>query len=470
MTVPKDDEDTGLLTTRLRAGWLALALWTAGCQTYRPDVAVGLYEQGDFEGAWEEIADPPWHRGHHDHDRLIWLLEEAKVLRDLGRFEESSDTFEAALALFRDYVLLSPDVSVSEELKGLLGSQVLRDYRGSFADAILATTLVALNDLALGHAQNARAAATQSYEWQKEARIHFEEELQRADELARERELDREAILATPEVQAELDAAGAYVNEGYADYLNPFASFVAAIAHFAAETTADQGVLALEEVAEMVPGNSHVARLLDGSQAAADGTVYLIYERGMAPARKEFRVTVPAPSGVTSVAIPVLRPRPDPASHLRVTAPDGSLELVTEPLVSVDGIIAAQFRHDLPGIIVRTVISTVAKEVGGYAVNRAVRNQSPWVRVFTWIGVNAAKAASSGADIRTWQTLGKEFQVAVFTLPADGTFDVQLIDQGGRPARSERVTLTDAPITVVAVRSIGLQTLRVLVPREVPRP
>ena len=440
-----------------------------GCQTYHPEVAIEMYRQGDFVGAYEEIADPPWYRAHHDHDEVIWLLEEAKVLRDLQRYEQSSETFERALNLIEGFLLMGPDVSVTEELTGILGSQVLRDYKGSFADAILATTLLALNDLAIGNAQNARAAAQQSYEWQKEAKIYFEEELARADELAQEEELDREAILATSEIQAELAAADGLARNGHADFLNPLASFVEAIANFAAQTTADRGVIALEAVAEMVPGNSHVRDLLDGTIPPADNTVYIIYERGMAPAREEFRVTVPAPLpgtgvSVTSVAIPVLRPRADPAGHLRIRTSDGALDIATESIVDVDSIVATQFKDELPGIIIRTVIATVAKEVASYAANKAVQGQSPWVRIFAWLGTASYKVASSGADIRTWQSLGSEFQVAAFTLPPDGAFELTLVDNAGRPVRSETLELREDPITVVCVRSIGLSTLRIATP------
>lgn len=443
---------------------LGVALAAAGCQTYRPDVMLEHYELGELDAAYEEIADPPWYRGHYDHDEVIWLLEEGKVLRDLERYDESSAVFERALDLFEQYVLFRPDISVTEEVTSILGSQVTRDYRGSFADAIMATTLVALNDLAVGNVQNARSAAQRSYNFQKEAEIYFEEELQRAEELADDQQIDDEAILADEEVQAELATADALIGNGQADILNPLAAFVEAIANFAAVTTADRGIKALEAAAEMVPGNSHVRALLDGTVPTADRTVYVIYERGMAPAREEFRVTVPSPAGVATVAIPVLRPRADRASHLRLTSTDGALDLVTEPLANVDAIIATQFKKDLPGIIVRTIISTVIKEGATYAANKAVEGTSIWVRIGVFLGGIFYKAATSGADIRSWQTIGSEFQVAALTLPDDGTLDVELIDTSGQVAGSRTVRLPAAPITVVCARSIGLTTFRVALP------
>lgn len=429
------------------------ALSALACQTYRPAVALGHYEEGDFEAAQEEIADPPWWRGHRDHDQLIWLLEEAKILRDLGRYEESSETFEAALALFEKFVLLEPEWSVSNELASLT-SQVLRKYRGSFADAILASTLQALNDLAVGNASNARSAALKAYNWQTEAKIYFEKELARAGELAKEKELDRDALLDTPEMKAETDRVGAYVQPGYADYLNPLASFVSGIAHCANGGFAD-AKQAFVEVLGMVPENSYVKRLVEDTQKPADRTVYLLYERGMAPAREEFRLAFPTPNGPFTVAVPVFRPQADPASHLLVTGAD--LELRTEPLTSIDSIIAAQFRHDLPGIIVRTVVSTILKEVGQHTANKF----GGWIEVlYTFF-----KFASSGADLRTWRTIGCEYQVAVFTLPADGAFEVRLVDKAGRPGASETVILSPAPVSVVAVRSIGLGVLKVRPPK-----
>jgi hypothetical protein len=215
----------------------------------------------------------------------------------------------------------------------------------------------------------------------------------------------------------------------------------------------------------MVPDNAYVQRLLKGEQEPAGRTVYLLYERGMAPTRVEFRVTVPTPQSWLTVGVPVLRRRPDPAQCLHVTDGSGTLDLRTERLASIDGIVATQFRHDLPGIIVRTVISTILKEVGEHAVDEATEGKREDLRSFARLSYLVFKTASSGADLRTWRTLGGEVQLAVFTLPADGAFTLELLDGAGRPAASERVVLPADPVSVVAVRSIGLRVLRVSLPK-----
>ena len=83
------------MATRRTRGWSLVTASTIaisfGCQTYKPEVAIGLYEQGDFAAAHEEIADPPWYAGHHDHDQIIWLLEEAKLKRKPPEKEMSRD-------------------------------------------------------------------------------------------------------------------------------------------------------------------------------------------------------------------------------------------------------------------------------------------------------------------------------------------------------------------------------------------
>ena len=80
--------------------------------------------------------------------------------------------------------------------------------------------------------------------------------------------------------------------------------------------------------------------------------------------------------------------------------------------------VAAEFRKDLPLVVTRAVASAVAKAAMQYLAQRQGGDLA---------GLLAAgySAISTAADLRTWSSLPKDFQVGVVPLPADGQLVVQ---------------------------------------------
>jgi hypothetical protein len=106
----------------------------------------------------------------------------------------------------------------------------------------------------------------------------------------------------------------------------------------------------------------------------------------------------------------------------------------------MDAILAEEFNERLPGIITRTVISTLIKE-GAYRTGQvvALNASNDWrVKAITFVAVTVVGAiyryAVNTADTRSWETLPKEFQVAQMPMPADRKVRISLTGAFGGPS------------------------------------
>ena len=97
----------------------------------------------------------------------------------------------------------------------------------------------------------------------------------------------------------------------------------------------------------------------------------------------------------------------------RVAVPDDK-KATTGLLADMDSIIGLDFKNEMPGVITKTIASTVTKAVAAYAINNAANQQSDLGGLFAQIGTAIYQAAVNIADERTWTTLPKEFQVCRF--------------------------------------------------------
>jgi hypothetical protein len=125
----------------------------------------------------------------------------------------------------------------------------------------------------------------------------------------------------------------------------------------------------------------------------------------------------------------------------------------TLPVASVDAVIAQDFKNELPAIVTRTVIATLAKGTAAYAANRAAWQQSDELGMLVRIVTAVAQMAVNIADTRSWTTLPKEFQVARVNTPASRQLTVAA--PGGQ---SLNVTLVDGVVNVVYVKSVAAGT------------
>lgn len=440
---------------------LLLAPLAASCKSYNDKVgaAVASYEAGDFAAAAQELTGEDLAEElDSERDGLLFRLEAGKALLDAGRYDESSAMFDRAAELVTrfDY---QADISVTEEAETLLLDESYRDYRGTSYDRIQLEVYETLNYLGRNDLEEAAVHMRKAFARQAEAVSRNSQEIAAQEKQASSKGVNREQVLGDPgftAMEAELDTLA---SPAYADYVNPCASLLSALLQREQGDTAN-ALVDLRKVLGMIPNNRYLGPLLEEFEASpkpAEGRVYVLFERGMAPSLEEFRLTLYTyQQGVSTFAVPRLVPSPSASSTLRIEAPSTGLKLTTEHLASIESIVATDFKSRLPGIVLRALISLIAKEVGTAQINR----DSPEGEL-VFLAANIWKIATSQTDLRTWRTMGSEYQLAVLESPDDGKLTLSLVDPRGGQHLSTEVELPMARTTLLYVRSPSLTGLGV---------
>ncbi len=427
----------------------------AGCKSAPERIAPVLaeYERGRFEEA-ARIATSQRASALRDggRDAVWWLLEEGKVLLDAGRFEESDERFARADERMEE--LEGPDISLTGEIGGMLTSPAARTYRGRPWERILLEVYRALDQLALGDLEEALVHCRRAFVHQTDALERHEEELDRANEDTRFGEL-----LGDPRVAERMRELETRYGPAYANWANPFASFLRGMLSWAAGDYAEAEV-DLRQAAAMAPTNETLARLHDEVERRLDpatplGRVLVLFESGMAPELAEESLTVVTDSaGLSRLALPVLVFQGTPIDTLRVRDGEGTVVAETELLADVEAIVASDFRARYPGIVFRAFLSVVAKEVGTAQMRNEHRDLGILVGSL-W------KLSTAQADLRTWRTPGARFELAVLDRPPDGRISLTLVDRGGGEHLVTPLEIPADPLVFVLVRAPSLEGLAV---------
>jgi len=439
-------------------------LCTSGCKTYR-DQSTAMREawvSGQYETAAQKFVARA-SKKDDGKDGVIWHLEAGTALRALGQFEQSNTEFEEAANQIEEYEAKA-DVRVGNEAGAIMSNQQNLPYEGRPYDKIMLHTYRALNYLALGEVDKARPEVIRAYQRQQDAVADNARRIEKARK-AEEESSNRQQIEAArsdPEFNAKLDGITRNL-EGfkvYADYVNPFTVYLDGLYFLhAGEGGSDleRATKSFRRVIEVAGDNAAVEEdlpLIEGLAAAQPvdpnrPVTYVILETGRAATRDQERIDIPiivADVSYVGAAFPKLEFHGDYLSPLTFEAGGGSY--LTQPLASMDSIIALDFKNEWPTILTKTLISTVAKGAAAYAANTAARQQDDWAGLIMRIGTAIAQAAVNIADTRSWSTLPKEFEVARVPTPEDRVIRLT----GGGQTRE--VQLIDGTVNVVYVRSV----------------
>ncbi|MGF1633199.1 MAG: hypothetical protein ACFCVE_05060 [Phycisphaerae bacterium] len=429
------------------ARWLCNIVWilclAGGCASYndRLDPTVRAYRAGDFAAAARLAGDLDLGR----QDRLLGLLERGKALQDAGQHANSAAVFAEADKLLEVFES-QPLVRLSEETGSVLVNDTVREYRGTHADAILLSTYQALNYVALGDIQQARVQLRRAYRRQQLAVQANAGRIEDAQKRASREGLDLSRVLGNaPGTAGRLDRVETRITPAYADFANPFTTFLGGVVATLAGDTSDAQV-EFRRAAGMVPRNTYAATLAAGeglieAWRRGDGYVVVLYEGGLGPRLEEVGLPILTRNGgYTEIYLPVLNPAPPPPPLLLQT-PTGTFE--TAPLADVSAIRGQEYLANLPATIVRLALSATAKELG----TRQMRKEYDEIGII--LG-SVYKLATAQADLRLWRTTGSGFEVAAFAPPPDGRVTLRL--PGGA---ATTVTTPPEAITILLVRGVS---------------
>jgi hypothetical protein len=459
-----------------------------GCQTYeQQNKIIAHWQQGDLTNAVAEakvVAD----KNVNNKDAIIWRLEEGAVLRAAGLYADSNVAFDQAQAKIDDYAQKAK-VRVGQEAGALLSNQANLDYEGRSYDGIMVNTYKALNYLALGEPDKARPEIIHAYQRQQDAVDANKKRIENAQEAVdKAKDKDKAAIEKAqkdPKLQSDLTGVSSNLDsvKVYADYVNPFTVYLDGLyflANAADASDLERAHKSFERVSGYAPDNEYVKQDLALTDELMQGkslppVTYVIFETGCAPTRGQLRIDVPiiiSKVSYVGAAFPTLKLTDNFSSSLTVAA--NGTNVTTALVASVDGIVATDFKNEMPVVITKTIASTITKAVAAYAANEAARQGGGDIGgLIAQIGTAVYQMAVNIADERTWTTLPKEFQVARIPTPADGKLEL-MTPNGMRTsvtlnaANGPKVDLTSAStqatlspvsgVNVVYVKSINAGT------------
>jgi hypothetical protein len=435
----------------------------SGCKTYddQNNAITQRWIAGDVAGAAKDYTAKA-KKAEGGKDALIWRLEQATALRAASDVPASTAAFQQAEATVNAYEEKAK-VSVSKETLALLSNQANLPYRGRTSDKVMLNTYQALNYLQAGQPDKARVELTRAYQRQQDAVEENSRRIESAQRAAKESEAAK-AAENDAVFQSKLKATYSNLDglKAYADYVNPFTVWLDGIFFLhqpASASDLERARKSLERALVFAPTNAYVAEDLKALDALEKGQrpgpiTYIIFENGRAPSREQVRIDIPI--FVTDVpyvgaAFPKLVFHPDAMPALQVSTTNGTH--TTAVVASMDSVIGREFKDELPGIVAKTVASTVAKAVASYGINSAAggSGNDNGLVAFLKIAQIVYQMAVNIADTRSWTTLPKDFQICRIPTPDDRR--LTLAPATGGPA--VEVILEPAEVNIVFVRAVG---------------
>ncbi|MBB6430684.1 hypothetical protein [Algisphaera agarilytica] len=460
-------------------------LASIGCAQADLSSAQNAYRNGNLPGAEKWIDQYVKNQGK-GVNRVIAYLEQGNIRRDQGDLQGSLAAFDIADAAINE-IDLAPDVSLSRETLAAFSNLNALPYRGTYADRIMLYTLRAMNYLELGDSERARVELRRAYERQRDAIALNAKKLEEAREAAKAESAgnngyDAERAQSDPNFQAGLNESYAGLNQyrGYGDYANPFAEWLQGIYYLgdaADGSDVERGRMSLSRTAGMVPGNTFLDADRRMAESIAGGgptprTTWVVFATGTAPLRAPIRIDIPlfifdGSVDYVGANFPMLVENSNYLSTLSVQ-PEGeqsSAAVQTQLLADMDSIVGEEFKNDLPVIITKTLIAAGTKATTAYLIRKSLEdsNSSDSLTSLVRIATTVYQYAANQADLRTWGSLPKQYQIARLPTPDSGKITISAggysaSAPGGAVARAATpitVELLPGEFNVVVVRSIN---------------
>jgi hypothetical protein len=415
---------------------------------------VSNFEGGSANKAFRE-ADKHSNKGL---DRLAYLLEGGMILHTQGNLEESNAEFDEAERVIRHHEEKAV-VSLSKgtaQVGSLFVNEKTLPYSGEPFEKVLVNTFKAANYLFLHDYEGARVEIRRSFARQRENERMHQKEVERIQDEARRRGLSSSRILRA--VDAHYQDQQQIVRSVKNLYEDAFAYYLSALV-YEMNREYNDAYIDLKKVQELQPGVPYVendllrmARLsglgdeLREAQeklgrrpsmldASKEGEVILFFGCGMAPRKTQVKISIPIPDvGIISLAFPKYEAVPNPVRYGAIYDRQGRLYGRTFVLTDLEAIAVRNLDDRMPTLALKQVLRAVIK---GTMV-KAARDEGGWAAE---LAANLYNVITEQADLRCWQTLPQNMQVARIPLPA-GRHDLVFAlhaSMGGRSQEKEFV-------------------------------
>ena len=480
---------------------LAGFLFSTGCSTlvssrYQKKEAMRHFSGGEYRKS-AEIIDSYTKAREGTGDELMWYLEDGTVHFVIENYQKSLNAFEKAENILNDYENRATFNlrSVGAETGAAYTNANALPYTGLFFEKIIINTFKAMDYLAMGNPDAASVEMRRARFRQKMAQRQHEIDL--IEEYKYEEPkyegikipgFSPEDILNSKKIKEDVGWVKKHKNFDYGNVVNPTVTFFSAI-DFLAQNEPFKALFDFRILYRIDPANTmfkrcyvsllkqlgeNVPRKLQSVSAfnfpLDKKVVYVLFEDGLVPARKEklFELILPPPVGYIGIAYPILEYFPSDVALLQITNEKGN-QYKTQLVGDFGDISSFALDKQLREIITRAVIGAMVKEATSITLQYTAKHIGNSIRapagdlaqLMVFVIMQVYKKMFNRADVRCWQTLPRRMQAAVFPKTGNGIFKLMVKSKDGRVMNSANVNVGRSnSITIILVKSNGFDTMR----------
>lgn len=348
-------------------------------------------------------------------DAALYLLEKARLQQANHQYEESKQSFEAAFALLEQRNNKAK-ISASElgfKALSLVSNDSIIPYKIPEYEQVLAHVYQAINFIALNNAESAGVEMRIAQRIQREIELAHTKEAEKAKEKA-----GSDTDQNFDEAFAGLDTIAGKVKN---TYQNAYAFYMAATLWEALGEEND-ALVDFKKAYELQPNDfikNDVKRLDTSSNKKSQQYPVLIFlEQGLVPQKIPNTLALPTPNGLVNISFASYNPATYTSpSNLQVFV-NGRPVTNTSTLTDIGALAVKTLKENVAANMASQIARTTAK----YMVQKELGNR---LGAIGQIAGNIYNTASEKADVRAWNTLPSNAQVARLTLPT-GTHTIQL--------------------------------------------
>ncbi len=390
-----------------------------------------LFRQGQYDEAIVKLREGVTKEGENGRDLLLYLLDLGLTLHTAGKLEESNQVFLQAdrIADIKDYT------SLATEAATLLTSDNIKDYKGEDFEKVMINTYLAMNYAAMGDFENALVEAkrvnTKLYKMVTEGEKKYKQ-----NAFARY-------------LSAVLYEAEEEYNDAYVDYKKTF-ELEPGLPGLGKDLWRMAYALKMREEMDQWDDQFHLthedheqAKLVLPKRKQPEknkAEIIILYENGIAPIKR------PNPQ-FTQVPRFFARSNPVSMAQVEVKGEGRAYSSSTLVLHDIESTAISNLEEKYAGLVAKKLAGIVAKEVVGNQVEKTTDSK------FLGFLTKLALYASDQADVRSWNLLPKDLQVA--RIPVDpGTYQVKVTPIGMTPLQEKTVQVLAGKKIFVSFRYI----------------
>ncbi|ODI94741.1 hypothetical protein BFR91_08605 [Acinetobacter pittii] len=348
-------------------------------------------------------------------DAALYLLEKGRLQQANHQYEESKKSFETAFVLLEQRNNKAK-ISASElgfKALSLVSNDSVIPYKIPEYEQVLAHVYQAINFMALNNPESAGVE------------MRIAQRIQREIELAHTKEAEKAKEKAGPDNNQSFDEAFAGLDtiagKVKNTYQNAYAFYMAATLWEALGEEND-ALVDFKKAYELQPNDfikNDVKRLdMSSGKKSQQYPVVIFLEQGLVPQKIPNTFALPTPNGLINVSFASYNPSTYKSPTSLQVFVNGRPMTNTSTLTDIGALAVKTLKENVAANMTSQIARTTAK----YMVQKELGNH---LGAIGQIAGNIYNTASEKADVRAWNTLPSNAQVARLTLPT-GTHTIQL--------------------------------------------